>query len=89
MKVLQINNYHYPKGGSDIVYLETSRLLKENGHQVINFSVNEPETIANKYSQYFIRAPKEKFNTTILQKIVSIPGFIYSFQAKKKLERIK
>ena len=88
MKILQINNYHYPKGGADIIYLKTSRLLKEKGHQVINFSVKEPETIDNKYNQYFIKAPKERFDTTLLQKIMSIPGFIYSFQARKKLEQL-
>lgn len=39
MKILQINNYNYLKGGSEKVYQVTINLLKANGHQVRYFSV--------------------------------------------------
>ncbi len=38
MKVLQINNYNYLKGGSEKVYQVTIELLQANGHQVRYFS---------------------------------------------------
>lgn len=38
MKILQINNCHYDRGGADVVYLNTYELLKEKGHDVFCFS---------------------------------------------------
>lgn len=38
MKILLINNFHYRKGGSEAVYFNTARLLRENGHEVVCFS---------------------------------------------------
>ena len=42
MKILQINNYNYLKGGSEKVYQVTIELLKANGHQVKYFSIADP-----------------------------------------------
>ena len=41
MKILQINNQHYLKGGAHRVYLDSATLLKENGHEVYFFSLNK------------------------------------------------
>lgn len=46
MRVLQINNFHYLRGGSERVYFDTARLLRENGHEVRYFSVHHPENLA-------------------------------------------
>jgi hypothetical protein len=32
MKILQINNFHYRKGGSEAAYFNTAALLKLNGN---------------------------------------------------------
>jgi len=42
MKILQINNFHYRKGGSEAVYFNTAELLKKNGHEVIFFPATMP-----------------------------------------------
>lgn len=34
MKILHINNYHYPRGGSDRYFLNVARALSERGHEV-------------------------------------------------------
>lgn len=53
MKVLQINVYHYRKGGSEAVYFNTSNLLIEHGHTVINFALKWNENIPCSQSMYF------------------------------------
>jgi len=45
MKVLQINNFHYVRGGSDKVYLETINLLKDAGHEVYSFSSEDERNL--------------------------------------------
>lgn len=39
MKVLLINNLHRKRGGADVVYFNTAKLLEANGHEVCFFSI--------------------------------------------------
>ena len=87
MKILQINNYHYLRGGSDKVYLDTSQLLKSKGHKVINFSVRDSKNLTNTYSAFFIR-PVNFFKGGFFKKIVMVLRFVYSFESKDHLEKL-
>jgi glycosyltransferase involved in cell wall biosynthesis len=87
MKVLQINNFHYIRGGSDSMYLNTISLLKTNGHEVIHFSQKHPQNLESKYSNYF--PLYEDYNkSSFLKKVASIGNFIYSRSASQNLERL-
>ena len=55
MKILQINNYHYLKGGSERVYFETSKILEKNGHEVLFFSVKDDESEKHYSDKYFVK----------------------------------
>ncbi|MFO0793949.1 MAG: glycosyltransferase, partial [Candidatus Brocadiaceae bacterium] len=86
MRILQINNYHYIKGGSDRVYFETSKLLEEKGHTVIHFSVNDKEALESPYKKYFLNGidflKKDKLC------VKNILRFVYSHEAREKLENL-
>ncbi len=45
MKILLVNKFHYLKGGSEKYYFELGELLKENGHEVAFFSMEDEENI--------------------------------------------
>lgn len=85
VKILQINNYHFLKGGSERVYLETSKLLEERGHKVIHFSVNDGEALESPSKEYFIE-PVDYFGNSYIKKIKSVCRFIFSKEAREKLE---
>jgi len=87
MKILQINNYHYLKGGSEKVYFETSSLLEEKGHKVIFFSTGNEKNLKTKYEKYFVK-PTNYNSSKIVDKIMSVHNFIYSKKAKKNLEKL-
>ena len=53
MKVLLINNFHYRKGGSEAVYLNTGKMLEEHGHQVVWFSFADEKNLPCAQSEYF------------------------------------
>lgn len=42
MNILQVNNYHYPRGGSDRYFLNVARGLSEKGHHVQTFAPEGP-----------------------------------------------
>jgi glycosyltransferase involved in cell wall biosynthesis len=54
MKILQVSNVHYIRGGADKVYFDTADLLEENGHSVLFFSTKHPNNIPTPYERYFV-----------------------------------
>ena len=39
MKILQVNSFHYRRGGADVVFLNTIDLLRSKGNTVFSFSM--------------------------------------------------
>lgn len=87
MKVLQINMCHYRRGGADVVYLNTSQLLQDRGIEVINYSAKSANNIKIFNNEYFINEI-DFLNATIFQKLLRLPRFFYSFEAKTKLGQL-
>ncbi len=87
MRILQINNCHYRRGGADIVYLNTGKLLEEHGHMVCYFSQENIKNEETKFSNYFIKEA-DFFGKSFIQKIYSIPRFFYSFEAKNSISKL-
>jgi glycosyltransferase involved in cell wall biosynthesis len=87
LKILQINNCHFRRGGADVVYLNTGHLLEKKGHKVIYFSKNDKRNIASSSEDYFINGA-DYFSGKLFKKIKNIFLFIYSIEAKQKLRRL-
>lgn len=54
MKILQINNFHYRRGGSEAVYFNTANFLNRFGHKVIFLSSRNDQNIPCEQRKYFI-----------------------------------
>ena len=87
MKILQINNCHYRRGGADVVYLNTIDLLKKNNHQVIEFSQKGDLTLNSEYSDYFVQEVNP-FELSFLKKIIHLSRTLYSKAAAQQLDRL-
>jgi glycosyltransferase involved in cell wall biosynthesis len=53
MKILQVNNNHFVKGGSDKVFFETSRLLEEAGHDTVPYCAVHPKNLDSPHDRFF------------------------------------
>ena len=53
MRILMVNKFHYIVGGSETYYFALKRLLEENGHTVIEFSMHDERNIPSDYDNYF------------------------------------
>lgn len=82
MKVLLINNFFYPKGGSETVFFNTARLLEQAGHQVCYFSVAREENQSCPFSKYFIS------DTSKTSKLKGLLSYFYNSEAAQKLEQL-
>jgi glycosyltransferase involved in cell wall biosynthesis len=87
LKILQINNIHYRRGGADIVYLNTGKLLENHGHDVLYFSQKNDKNETTNSNDYFIKETNY-FDKSLINKIYSIPRFFYSDESKRQLSKL-
>lgn len=87
MKILQINNYGYLRGGSEKVFLDTTELLRKNGHEVETFTcISEgEESIVNGTQVKVIPWNKRK---GFIGKIKGAIKFVYKNETAQALEKI-
>jgi len=58
MKILQINKFYYPKGGSERHFFELVDVLEKKGHEVIVFSTENKKNVKRRNKEYFISETK-------------------------------
>jgi glycosyltransferase involved in cell wall biosynthesis len=87
MKILLANKYYYLKGGAEVSFFETAKLLEIKGHKVIFFSMQHPQNYASEYEKYFV-SNVDYENDGFKNKIDASLKLLYSFEAKKKIEEL-
>lgn len=87
MRILQVNKYHYIKGGADTVFFNTTALLRSNGHEVAEFCTQNDKNIPSEYDCYFAHAPELR-DQGVAAKIAGIPRFFSNPNAAKRLEEL-
>jgi glycosyltransferase involved in cell wall biosynthesis len=85
MNILQINTCHYPRGGSETVYFNTSQILKEHGHNVGYFSAKNHRNLETEFERFFIPFVNIR-ELSIVEKIEQIPDYLYNRTAIRNLE---
>ncbi len=87
-KILSINNYHYRRGGSDVVYLDHAALMEELGWSNGFFSMKHPKNFETPWSSYFIDEIEFGHAYTLGQKVAMSTKVVYSIEARKKLGKL-
>lgn len=88
MKILEINKFHYLRGGGAKHFLNVSRLLEKRGHSVARFSMKHPENIPNNWSKYFVSHVGYQPENNFWQKLKGLGRIFYSFEAKFKIRKL-
>lgn len=88
MKILMVNKFHYIKGGSETYYFALKRLLTENGHEVIDFSMQDDRNFDSPYAEYFVPNVDYAAMSGVGAKIKSAANIVYSRDAKRRFEAL-
>lgn len=88
MKILMVNKFYYIKGGSETYYFALKNLLESQGHEVIDFSMQDEKNFESPYAEYFVSAVDYNGKMGLGQQMKAAKNIIYSTEAKKKLERL-
>jgi glycosyltransferase involved in cell wall biosynthesis len=86
--LLSINNYYYPRGGAEVVFLEHNRAFQEHGWNVVPFSMSHQKNLESKWDKYFVEEIEYGENYSFGELIRKIPKTIYSFEARRKLDEL-
>jgi glycosyltransferase involved in cell wall biosynthesis len=84
-KLLNVNNYHYRRGGSDVMYLEHAALMDELGWETAFFSMQHPKNQESPWSSYFVDEIEFGKKQSIATNISMAGKVIYSNEAQRKL----
>lgn len=87
-RLLSINNYHYRRGGSDVVYLEHAALMEEQGWENAFFSMQHPKNMPTPWSDYFIDEIEFGHAYSLRQKLAMASKVVYSREAQRNLSRL-
>ncbi|EGC90830.1 glycosyltransferase, group 1 family protein [Turicibacter sp. HGF1] len=86
MRVLLVNKFLYPKGGAETYVLAVGKMLKENGHEVQYFGLeNKKNTVGNRKQ---LLVSDMDFSKGIMKNLKAPFRIIYNFEARKKIRGV-
>ena len=86
MKILMVNKFLYPRGGSESYMLSLGEKLSEMGHEVEYFGMfDEKNTVGNSAGQY---TQNMDFHSRGFARFLYPFKILFSFEAKKKIGKV-
>jgi glycosyltransferase involved in cell wall biosynthesis len=86
--LLSINNYFYPRGGAEVVFLEQNRLFEGAGWQVVPFAMRHPQNLPTPWADYFPDEIEFGRSYGLATKLVQAQRVIFSLQARKRMRAL-
>lgn len=86
MKILMVNKFLYPNGGSETYIFELGKQLQKIGHDVQFFGMEHRDRIVGNDVECY--TSNMDFHNGKLQKIIYPFKIIYSFEARKKIRKV-
>lgn len=86
MKILLIDVYHYNKGGAETVCFNTGKMLENNGHEVVYFTLKWNKNLPSKFEKYFPESKETRKG--MFRQVINLRNYFYYPDAAKKLEEL-
>lgn len=94
MRILLVNYRYFISGGPEKYMFNIKKMLEDNGHEVIPFSIHSNKNVETKYSRYFVE-PIGSRNATYFDEVKKTPKSIwqmltrsvYSVEVEKAIKK--
>jgi len=86
--LLAINNYYYPRGGAEVLFLEHNRMFENIGWQVVPFAMRHEKNLSTPWSDYFPDEIEFGADYSFAAKLARAPRVIYSRQARQRMRAL-
>jgi glycosyltransferase involved in cell wall biosynthesis len=87
-RLLNVNSYHYRRGGSDVVYFEHAQLMQALGFDNGCFAMQHPKNEPTPWSRHFVDEIEFGHDYGLAQKLRMASKVVWSFEARGKLSRL-
>lgn len=87
-RLLSINNYHYRRGGAEVVFLEQNRLFEDIGWDVVPFAMRHPKNLPSPHDRHFVEEIEFGHAYGPATRLRHAMSIIYSRQARARLRDI-
>lgn len=86
--LLSLNSYHYPRGGSDVVYFEHARMFERAGWRNTFFSMHHPRNVPSPDARYFAKTVDWDFAQGAFGKARAALASVHNRDARHKLRSL-
>ncbi len=86
--LLSINNYFYPRGGAEVLFLEQNRVLEAAGWQIVPFAMRHPQNLPTPWAEYFPEEIEFGRAYRTRTKFLHAQRVIFSLQARARLRAL-
>ena len=87
MRIVQVNNYGYIRGGSEKVFFDTIDMLEDNGHEVCAFCMNDDNNL-KKSNLIGVDINRYEYRAGLINTLSSIKNFFYNKKVKREFEKL-
>ena len=87
-KLLSVNNYYYPRGGAEVLFLEQNRMLEKAGWQVVPFAMRHKDNLPTPWDKFFPDEIEFGRDYGAVEKLMRAPRVIYSMQARERMSKL-
>ena len=92
MRILMCNSFHYLRGGAERCFLDLMGLLREQGHEVVPFSMQHERNLPSDYEGYFIShidyPSLMGSDVSMLTRLKAMGRILYCKEAAEKIDRL-
>jgi glycosyltransferase involved in cell wall biosynthesis len=88
MKVLLVNKFLFPKGGSETALFNQIDLLRAHGHSIVTLAMDHPRNIAPPWPAAFVSRVEMDRPGSTAAALKAAGRLLYSFEARRRLDEI-
>ncbi len=86
--LLSINNYFYPRGGAEVLFLEQNRMFEHIGWQVVPFAMHHPNNLPTPWARFFPDEIEFGHAYGLGEGLLRAQRVIYSLQARQRMRAL-
>jgi glycosyltransferase involved in cell wall biosynthesis len=86
--LLSINNYFYPRGGAEVLFLEQNRLFESIGWEVVPFAMRHPKNLPTPWAEYFPDEIELGRSYGFAGNFLRAQRVIFSLQARQRMRKL-
>lgn len=88
MKVLLVNKFFYKKGGAETVYFQEREMLRQEGFDIVEFSMTHESNEPSDYADYFVSNVDYYQGAGVIAKLKTAKRFIHNSEACDKFAQL-